>query len=146
MFEVIPVTADLAPQLALVEERCFPMPWSQKQLEEDISSPNTIYLAAVCDGQVCGYAGMWRVLDEGSITNVAVVDEHRRKGIASALLKKLLSCGVNYVTLEVRMNNTSAINLYQNHGFTPVGVRRGYYTNPDGTKDDAFLMAWKNTD
>ena len=146
MFDVVTVTAEYAPQLALVEEMCFPTPWSPKQLEEDISSPNTLYLAAICDGQVCGYAGMWRVLDEGSITNIAVVEEHRRKGIASTLLKQLLSCGVNYVTLEVRTNNTSAIKLYQNHGFEPVGVRKGYYTNPDGTKEDAFLMAWKNTD
>ena len=146
MFDIIPVTADLAPQLAEIEDKCFPTPWSQKQLEEDIKSPSTLYFAAVCEGQVCGYAGMWRILDGGSITNIAVLKEHRRKGIASALLKQLLSCGVNYVTLEVRTNNTSAINLYRSHGFEPVGVRKGYYTNPDGTKDDAFLMAWKNTD
>ena len=144
MFDILSATAEYAPQLAQIEDRCFTSPWTQKQLEDDIKSPSTVYYIAVCNGEVCGYGGMWRVLDEGSITNIAVLEEHRRKGIASALLKQLLSCGVNYVTLEVRRSNTSAINLYSKHGFKPVGVRRDYYTNPDGSKEDAFLMAWKN--
>lgn len=143
MYSVLPVTAEYAPMLAQVESSCFDTPWTQKQLEDDILSPSTVYYAAVCDGKVCGYAGMWRVMDEGSITNIAVLGEHRRKGIASALLKQLLSCDVKYVTLEVRKSNISAIALYKKFGFETAGVRKNYYSNRDGTREDALLMLWK---
>ncbi len=146
MYKILPVTVEYAPMLAQIEARCFPMPWTQKQLEDDILSPSTVYYAAVCDGNICGYAGMWRVMDEGSITNIAVLEEHRRNGIASALLKQLLSCNVKYVTLEVRKSNSSAINLYKKHGFDVAAVRKDYYSNPDGTKEDALLMVWKQVD
>ncbi len=144
MFNIIPATEEHISDITHIEEECFPVPWTEKQLADDIKSPATRYFVAVCDNTVCGYAGMWQVLDEGSITNIAVLKEYRNKGIASALLKEILASNVNYVTLEVRTTNTPAISLYEKHGFKPMGIRKGYYTNPDGTKDDAILMVWKN--
>ncbi len=144
MFSIIPATEEHISAIAYIEAECFPVPWTEKQLADDIASPSTVYYIAVCDGEVCGYAGMWKVIDEGSITNIAVLKQHRNKGIASALLQALIDSQVNFISLEVRMSNTSAIRLYEKHGFTPVGVRKEYYTNVDGTKEDAFLMVWKN--
>ena len=146
MFEIRPVTESDAHALFLIEEECFPTPWSEKQLQEDIASPSTVYLCAVQSGKICGYGGMWRVLDDGSITNIAVLNEYRNQGIASAILMALLDDNVGFVTLEVRRSNSSAISLYEKHGFTVVGVRRNYYANPDGTREDAYLMAWKKSE
>ncbi|MDD4688362.1 MAG: ribosomal protein S18-alanine N-acetyltransferase [Eubacteriales bacterium] len=143
MFDIRPATIADAKSIADIENRCFPSPWSLKQIEEDISSPQTKYFLAVCDGVICGYTGMWNVLDEGSITNIAVLEEYRRKGIARALLNALLSCNVAYVTLEVRRSNASAICLYKKFNFQILGTRKDYYSNPDSTKEDAYIMAWK---
>lgn len=81
------------------------------------------------------------VLDEGYLSNIAVSPEHRRQGIAEALLKALLvrasARKLSFVTLEVRAGNIPAQTLYRKLGFTEVGVRRGYYEHP---KEDAVLM------
>ena len=90
---------------------------------------------------VLGYVGMMFVLDEGYISNVAVSPEHRRQGIASALIGELLrraeELRLSFVTLEVRESNAPAIALYERFGFAPVGRRKGYY---DAPKEDAILM------
>ena len=74
-----------------------------------------------------------------SINNIAVSENYRRKGIARALLQKMLSdlsCA-DSVTLEVRKSNAAAIALYESFGFEHVGERRGFYEKPT---EDALLM------
>ncbi len=90
-----------------------------------------------------GYMGMWRILDECHITNVAVLPEYRKMGIASSLINKMVEickCSeIQTMTLEVRESNLPAINLYRKFGFISAGKRPTYYLKP---LEDAIIM-WK---
>ena len=90
---------------------------------------------------VVGYAGMWKIQDEGHITNIAVHPEFRGVHIGKALMSQLInearSLGVNSMTLEVRKSNIIARNLYESFGFKEAGVRKGYYAD---NKEDAIVM------
>ncbi len=128
-------------RLAVLETRCFTIPWSRAMLADELSNDRALYLVALCEGRVAGYAGAWIVMDEGHITNVAVDPDFRRAGIGRALLAALLEglagAGVTASTLEVRRGNRPAIALYEAFGFTVEGVRRGYYTD---NGEDALVM------
>ncbi len=123
--------------IAEIERQCFPEPWSEDALREELGKG--LFLAAVEDGTVTGYVGCQTVLDEGYITNVAVLPAFRRRGVAERLLTALLgqAQGLAFVTLEVRASNAAAIALYEKLGFERAGVRRGFYRAP---KEDAVLM------
>lgn len=141
MVQFIPFTADYLERVAELEQCCFPTPWTREMFAEELKSNLTHYLLAV-DGQaVIGYAGLWKVLDEGQITNVAVHPDYRRKHIAQSLLNALIQqtkvLGIVCYTLEVREGNFAAQNLYQKLGFRQVGYRKGYYAD---TKEAAILM------
>lgn len=123
-----------------IEKQCFSSPWTQKSIEVELTKPDCIAIAAVEDGNVCGYIFASYVLEEGEIERVAVIESMRRKGIGDELmrlaLEKVVSTGVKTVFLEVRIDNDKAINLYKKHGFSVVGIRKKYYEN---TKD-ALIM------
>lgn len=129
------------PALAVLERQCFHAPWSEQSLREELEMAGTVFLVAVEDGKVLGYVGCQTVLDEGYITNVAVSPDARRRGIARALLCRLTDAahkrGLAFVTLEVRASNAAAVALYAGQGYEKVGVRKGYYRNPE---EDAILM------
>lgn len=132
-------------QIYQIELSCFPSPWSEDSMVQSLENPDNIFLTAKKAGVLIGFICMDRILDEGHITNLAVHPSHRQEGAASALLKKLsdlsLEKGIGSITLEVRVNNTAARNLYEKHGFVAEGIRKNYY--PD-TKEDALIM-WKRT-
>lgn len=124
-----------------IEKVCFSMPWSRRELENQMNATSCIFLAAVDDeGTVMGYIGLMFVLDEGYISNVAVAPEFRRRGVADALISALINRtkrNLAFLTLEVRESNTPAISLYEKHGFKLVGIRKNYYEKP---KENALLM------
>ena len=108
------------------------------ELENDLAA----WLAALNDaGNVVGYAGLQVVLDEGTITNLAVRPDCRHRGVASRLLDVFLDFArgnqLAFVTLEVRASNYDAIALYGSRGFRSVGRRRNYYESP---REDALIM------
>ena len=84
---------------------------------------------------------MYTVLDEGYVTNIGVLPDHRKKGIGKALTNQLIDYSVSqklaFLSLEVRVSNTPAINLYTSLGFKEVGKRKNFYSNP---KEDALIM------
>ena len=123
--------------IAAVEKACFRHPWSADGLREELG--RGLFLAAVEGEAVVGYVGCQTVLDEGYITNVAVLPSCRRRGIAEALLRELLrqAEGLAFVTLGVRASNRPAAALYEKLGFARVGVRKGFYRDP---AEDAVLM------
>ena len=102
-----------------------------------------IYRIAVLDGKIVGYAGMWHIVTEGHITNVAVLPEYRRQGIGNALIEEMIVIAEQKemigITLEVRIGNVAAQKLYTKYGFRPEGFRKNYYQD---TKEDAVIM-WK---
>ena len=130
-----------AAEMAEIEKLCFSLPWSLKSVKGELQNPIARYIGAFDNGKLVGYAGMQTVTDEGYITNIAVVPEHRRQGLADRLLAELLICAAErslaFVTLEVRESNTPARKLYEKYGFAAVGRRKGYYDLP---KEDAILM------
>ncbi|MBQ1229010.1 MAG: ribosomal protein S18-alanine N-acetyltransferase [Firmicutes bacterium] len=127
-----------------LEKQCFATPWSYESLKYDIVENNrALYLVAEIEGEIVGYVGIWKIVDEGHITNVAVSPAHRRKHIASALLETLFRvterAGVVQHTLEVRAGNEGAIKLYEGFGFKEAGLRKGYY---EDNGEDAIIM-WR---
>lgn len=134
---VVPMEEQHVAAIAELERQCFSEPWSESALREELG--RGLFLAAVEGDTVLGYVGCQTVLDEGYITNVAVLPAYRRRGVAEGLLTGLLgrAAGLSFVTLEVRASNAAACALYEKLGFQRVGIRRGFYRVPT---EDAVLM------
>lgn len=145
MFQIADMATAHLDAVYNIETRAFAIPWSKSELRREITeNKNAIYKVAIMDyGDVLGYAGMWHIVNEGQITNIAVDVPHRNKGIASILLESLITHGHNKemigLTLEVRTGNTAAQALYKKYGFKPEGIRKRYYAD---TGEDAIIM-WK---
>jgi len=125
-----------------IERDANPRPWSHRLFAGELRMPTSrLYLVALQDLQVVGYAGLMTTLDEGHVTNVAVHRDHRRQHLATMLLLVLMrraaERGVVDMTLEVRTSNTAAKELYRRFGFAPGGMRKGYYQD---TGEDALIM------
>jgi [ribosomal protein S18]-alanine N-acetyltransferase len=92
-------------------------------------------------GLLIGYAGLWAIEDEGHITNVAVHPDYRRMHLGSILVEMLIDQtrkeGLKRFTLEVRVSNRAAIELYEKFGFVSAGLRKGYY---EDNNEDAMIM------
>ena len=133
-------------EIEAIERRSYPTPWSRSMFAGEIAKPSSICLGAYDaeTGELVGYLIISRYVDAWHVMNVAVAPEHRRRGIATALLDRLFELtaedGRRGYTLEVRVSNTQAIALYERLGFEPRGIRRGYYTD---NREDALVM-WKN--
>ena len=141
-YKLVPMSRDNVGQIADIEQECFSHPWSRRMLEEELDNLSASFIAAQAeDGTILGYAGLTVVLDEGYINNIAVREEYRKQGIASALLDVFVRFAqahqLAFLTLEVRASNSAAIALYQKHGFERAGERKNYYEAP---KEDAILM------
>ena len=127
------------------EHLCFATPWSRDTFIYELESNNLArYYVALIDDQVVGYGGMWSVVNEGHITNIAVHPLHRRKGLGQTLLNTLLlyaiGASITDVTLEVRASNEAAKALYEHNGFVVEGRRKEYYSD---NKEDALIM-WRH--
>ena len=140
---IVPMAECHIPALAELERACFSAPWSEASLREELENPLAHFRVAEDeDGTVLGYVGVHFLADEGFITNVAVVPEARRRGVARALLMDLTAYSVankDYrITLEVRVSNHPAIRLYESLGYVRDGVRPGFYSHP---KEDAAIYS-----
>lgn len=134
--------ADIA-QVSVMEQTIFSRPWSAEAFLQTLEDPHTVYAVVDIQGQIAAYCGIWQVLEEGDLCNVAVKEELRGQGIAHAMLKEVLSwgreAGMTAFTLEVRAGNQAAISLYEKLGFVTEGIRRNFYDRPT---EDALIM-WK---
>ena len=124
-----------------VEKNCFEHHWSKDAFKEELNNEVARYLVAKLDGKVVGYVGIWFVMDEGHITNVAVHSDYRGRKIGDKLVQALVElCRENNIvsmTLEVRVSNIVAQNLYKKYGFKLAGIRKEYYSD---NKEDAMIM------
>lgn len=131
-----------------IEKICFPDPWSLDSVKHELEeNPYAFYVVAEHSGEVVGYAGLWWILDEGHITNVAVKPGFRNRKIADGIMNVLIDFtvkeGILHHTLEVRRSNDPAINLYKKHGFAVEGERKNYYRSGANAPEDALLM-WRH--
>lgn len=139
--EIIKMELSHAHQVAQLENECFSDPWSLQAVTGEITNPLSLWLVAIEDDLVLGYIGSQSVLGEADMMNLAVSESARGKGIGiqlvQALMDKLRENGVYRLTLEVRVSNIPAINLYEKLGFKNIGRRPNYYYHP---KEDAYIM------
>ncbi len=130
-----------APGIARLEEEIFPDPWDYRSVMDLISTDGSMCFTARDGERVVAYVIGRLIAPEGEIYRVAVDPEYRRRGVAYRLLDYALKTsrgrGLESTFLEVRSQNTAAINLYTAYGFREIGRRRAYYKNPT---DDAIIM------
>lgn len=138
---IIKMTQSHIKQVAQIERLCFSHPWSEESINDSFINPCNRFYVSVEENKVAGYIGLSVIIDEGYILNVAVHPDYQGKGIGKALVKTVddfaIKNNLAFVTLEVRLSNEKAISLYQSFGFTKVGERRDYYSNP---KENALLL------
>ncbi len=125
-----------------IENAVFPTPWTRNDFVKEMTANRCArYLVAEKDGGILAYAGAWIVLDEAHITNIAVKEPYRGKGIGKTITRELIryaaNLGVAYMTLEVRKSNIIAQSLYRELGFIKLGTRKKYYEN---NGEDALIM------
>ena len=143
MITIIPMQSAHLNAVHAIESHSFSDPWPLEEIYYEMKQSHTICLVAMEAGQVIGYATMRHIADEGHICNIAVHEDHRQKGIGSAIISALIkaaeSSKMKGITLEVRIGNRAAMALYHKHGFKVEGYRRGFYRHPT---EDAAIM-WK---
>lgn len=142
-----PMVIDDIPQVVEIEKQCFPTPWSAYAFTCELCDNEFAhYLVLVPQDDpatVYGYGGMWIIIDEAHITNIAISPVIRGKGQGERLMNGLISLAGKKkalrMTLEVRVSNTTAQKLYRKLNFKVAGLRPGYYAD---TNEDALIM-WK---
>ncbi len=136
--EIRPVRPDELEQVSLLEELCFNDPYPSYFLEQLAQDNPETFLVAVVQEKIVGYAVVDPWKDDNHLISIAVHPEARKKGIGTQLMLALEARVRNRkpMRLEVRRNNTPAIQFYHGHGFREIGVAEGYYA--DG--EDAILM------
>lgn len=131
---------EYALQVAEIEKSCFSLPWSEEAFYGEIDNPLATYVVAVEDKTVLGFAGVHIIAGEGYITNIAVSENARRRGIGEMMLGRIIDIckdKCTFLTLEVRRSNTPAISLYEKLGFENLGIRKNFYEKP---MEDAVIM------
>lgn len=127
--------------VAEIEIACFVHPWTAEAISEETENPTARFFVAECDGKPIAYIGANNIVGEVYITNIAVLPQYRKQGIGELLLSKLISVSekenAEFVTLEVRESNQSAIALYEKLGFSQFGRRKNFYRDP---QEDALIF------
>lgn len=141
------MTLEDIPQIVKIEEETFPTPWSDYafrcELNDNEFANYLVVVSSDAPTTVLGYGGMWLICDEAHITNIAISSSYRGRGLGNFLLEGLVllakAKNALRMTLEARVSNKIAINLYENLDFVSAGIRPGYYAD---NNEDALIM-WK---
>lgn len=132
-YTIEPMRLDDLPHVLAIERVSFPAPWPESGYRYELTQNELAHYSVVRtpDGTLIAYGGFWLLLDEAHISTLAVAPTWRRKGIGTLLLLALIeqaqALGAHVVTLEVRVSNLPAQNLYRRLGFRRVGRRKHYY-------------------
>lgn len=142
MIEIALMGPEDLDQVTEIEQASFDLePWSREAFEKELENPCARYVLLRQEGRVLAFAGVWLVLDEAQITNIAVRPEERGKGygerVTRALLQLCADSGMAYATLECRRSNVVAQSLYHKVGFIDVGYRKRFY---QGTEDALIML------
>lgn len=139
------MTVDDLDDVMAVEVNSFTVPWSREAFFNELTKNQFAqYLVVEVDQKVVGYCGVWIIVDEAHITNIALLPEYRGMKLGEALMAKVMELaremGALRMTLEVRVSNNRAQNLYRKFGFEEGAIRKQYYTD---NMEDALVM-WVN--
>ncbi|NQX47383.1 ribosomal protein S18-alanine N-acetyltransferase [Paenibacillus tritici] len=130
------------PEILVIEREAFTMPWTEEAFRNELNHNHFAkYMVMELEGRLIGYAGMWAIVDEAHVTNIALLEAYRGRKWGERLLDELMRTaaylGMQSITLEVRVSNEVAQNLYRKKGFRPAGTRKGYYSD---NREDALIM------
>ena len=125
-----------------IEAQVYARPWSLSLFVSELALRATrAYFVARVNGLLCGYAGLMVTEEDGHITTLAVDPAWHRKKIGTRLLlvqaREAVRRGATSLTLEVRVGNIAAQEMYRRFGFRPAGIRKNYYVE---TNEDALVM------
>jgi len=125
-----------------IESQVYPRPWSHSLFVSELALRSTrAYFVAKVGRDVVGYAGVMMSMTDGHVTTIAVDPAHHRQGVGTRLMLSValeaIARDATALTLEVRLSNRGAQEMYTRFGFRPVGVRKGYYAD---TGEDALVM------
>ena len=129
------------PELMEIEVEAYLEPWTLNMFRQEVFNGSSHFHVALLDETVVGYVGFWLVLDEAHITSVTIRDTMRGRGYGRQLMEFIMEAakevGATRASLEVRISNDRAQNLYRSMGFRDVYIRKGYYAK---NKEDALVM------
>lgn len=143
VLDVVPLARRHLRAVLDIERGAYPSPWTERIFHDELAQARAgarTYLAGLVGDEVVGYAGTLYAGDDAHVTNVAVHEDWRGRGVATELLLELAwtarERGCAAMSLEVRHTNVVAQALYRRFGFVPAGTRARYYEN----RDDAIVM------
>lgn len=130
------------PSIVEIEHDAFETPWTAEAFHNELTNNLFAqYMVMEWNNEIIGYAGMWIIIDEAHITNIAILSPYRGQGLGKRLINELQRTaqflGAKKMTLEVRVSNVRAQALYRQFGFEDAGVRPGYYSD---NNEDALIM------
>jgi ribosomal-protein-alanine N-acetyltransferase len=139
--EVVVLGREYIDEICRLEARSYPSPWSAALIRGEFEKNVSLRLGLILSGSLLAYSFNYIVVDELHILNVAVAPEWRRRGLGRRLLDVVIRTGTEqgarFATLEVRVSNLVAQQLYESFGFRVTGRRRAYYRN---NGEDALVM------
>ena len=128
-------------ELMIIENESFTLPWSRESYEGELRNQFANYLVCDWEGELAAFGGIWVVFEEAHITNVAVAERFRQRGMGRALMLELEKLAVAQralrILLEVRPSNLPALAMYTNLGYVPISLKERYYAD---NQEDALVM------
>ncbi|RCW62198.1 ribosomal protein S18-alanine N-acetyltransferase [Saliterribacillus persicus] len=139
------MSVDDIEEVSAIENESFTVPWSKKTYQDELTlNQYANYFVILSNDVIVGFCGMWLVIDEAQITNIAIRKAYRGKRFGEALFQYVLNYAIAHhasrLSLEVRVSNLVAQRLYKKFGLVPGGIRRNYYTD---NQEDALVL-WVN--
>lgn len=124
-------------QVIEIEKECFNDPWPREAFIQDIELNKDAEAIVLKDeDKIIGYYHIWYMFDNADLTNVVIRKSYQGRKLGEFLLKdcikRCIRKNVEFLHLEVRVDNQRAINLYKKLGFIDVRIRKGYYAGVDG--------------
>lgn len=139
--KLIKMTAAHLDRVHELETLCFDDPWSLEAFKAELTNQLATYHLMMDGESVVGYCGIWKVVDEGHITNLCIEPSRQGEGLGKTMMELVVdwakSVNICRLTLEVRVSNEKAIYLYEKLGFKSAGIRKAYY---EDNGEDANIM------
>ncbi|MFC7063238.1 ribosomal protein S18-alanine N-acetyltransferase [Halobacillus seohaensis] len=143
MIQVRKMQVDDIEQVLQVEQATFAVPWTRETFSNEVNGENPYahYLVIEEDDEIFGYCGLWLIIDEAHVTNIAIHPDYRGRKYGEQLFRQsfeqAIEMGAIQLSLEVRVSNTAAQYLYRKFGLVPGGIRKNYYSD---NGEDALVM------
>ena len=131
-------------EVARIEAASYEFPWTRGNFADALANANDGWVLRAKDGRMLGYFLLMMAVDEGHLLNITVAPESRNQGLCLKMLcaanQRARVQGMASMLLEVRPSNQRAIDIYQRHGYTRIGMRKAYYPAPGAQREDAIVM------